>query len=66
MYTDCTFLCDLLTSENIKAIQLALDCIFIMSKIIEIEKESKIEFEHIHVRTKNDNDESGNMRRSWH
>ena len=43
-----------------KASQLALDGGSIISKIIEIENGSKIEFEHIDVRTKNDNEESGN------
>ena len=41
-----------LTAERLKAIQCALDVGSITSKIIEIEKKSKVQFEYVHVKMK--------------
>ena len=60
VHTDFKVVCDFLISERIKASQLELHGGSIISKIVEIEKESNVVFEYIHVRTKNDNDESDN------
>ena len=48
-----------LTSDRIKASQFALDGGWIISKIVQIENESDVEFEHMHVKTKNDDEERG-------
>ena len=50
----------MLIVERLKASQLELDGGSIISKIIETQKKSKVQFEHIHVRTKKENDEREN------
>ena len=50
---NCKIVSDMLTSERIKAREFALDGGGIISKIMQLENESKIEFEHVHVKTRN-------------
>ena len=49
----------MLTLERMKARQFALEGRGTISKITQLENESKIEFEHVHVKTRNDDDEIG-------
>ena len=58
-HADCKIVSDLITLDRIKVNRFALDGGVIISKIMQIEKERKIEFEHVHVRTKSYNAESG-------
>ena len=46
---NCREFWELLTSDTLKASQLAEDGGSIISRIIELENKSKIEFEHVHV-----------------
>ena len=47
---------ELWTSKKIKASQLAGDGGSIISKIIDLESKTKIEFEYVHVTTRNNDD----------
>ena len=60
MCADCEVVCDLLIIERLNVSQLELDGGSVISKIIETEKNIKVEFEYIHAITKKDNDERGN------
>ena len=51
MYMDCKKMWEMVTSDSLKASQLAGDGGSIISKILEVENKSNIEFEYIHVRT---------------
>ena len=56
---NCKVMCDVLTLDIIKASQFALDGGSIISKIVQLERESEVDFEHMHVKTSNDNEELG-------
>ena len=59
VFADFKTTSDMLTLDSIKASQFALDGGGIISKIMQLENECKIEFEYVHVKTSNDNDEIG-------
>ena len=54
MCADCKLEWGMLTNDRLKSIQCALDRGSIISKIIEIEKNSNAQFECTHVKTKQD------------
>ena len=60
MCADCEVVCDLLIIERLNVSQLELDGGSVISKIIETEKNSNVQFEKNHVKTKKDNDEREN------
>ena len=49
----------MLTLDRIKASKFASDGGGIISKLMHLENESKIEFEHVHVKTRNNAEELG-------
>ena len=51
MHTDCWKLWDLLTSEEIKASQFTGDGWSIISRIIWLERKTKIEVEYVNIKT---------------
>ena len=66
VFTDCKAMCDVLILDRTKASPFSLDGGGIISKIIQLENDSDIEFEHAHVKTRNDNEERGMaMREIW-
>ena len=50
--TDCKVVYELLTDERLKSSQCELDGGFAISKNIEIEKKSNVQFDNVHVKTK--------------
>ena len=59
VHTECKVTCDVLMLDRTKASQFALDGGGMISKIVQLERESDVEFEHTHVKTSNDNEELG-------
>ena len=51
MHMDCKKSWEMVTSERLKSSKLAGHRGSIISKILEVERKSNIEFEHVHVRT---------------
>ena len=52
IYTDCRKVWEMVAADGLKSSQLAGDGGSIVSRIIEIESKSKIDFEYIHVNNK--------------
>ena len=51
MHIDCKKEWEMITSDSLKASQLAGDGGSIISKILKVERNSHVEFEYVHVRT---------------
>ena len=58
----CKAAWELLTDNILKTNQCALDGGSIVSKILEIERESKVQFEHMHVKTSKEFEEVNNSK----
>ena len=52
IYLDYKIKWEMLTADRLKVSQCAMDGDSIINKIIESEKESKVQFEHTHMREK--------------
>ena len=66
VHADCKIVSDMLTLDRIKASQFALDRGGIISKIMQLENGSDIEFECAQAKTRNDDEERGHgYERSW-
>ena len=55
---DCRKVSELLTSKKLKASELAGDSGPIISKIIDLENKTKVEFEHVHAKMKGSEDKT--------
>ena len=56
VFTDCKVTCDVLILDGIKASPFSLNGGGIISKIMQLERESDIEFEYVHIKTRNGNE----------